>query len=174
MKTHAIVAGAEDVLQQGLALLAELDAQSYAAVLDPPYGASIGQHYRHVLDHFLCLVMGMGTGAVDYDRRSRDRRIEVDLEHARALTLMLLEQFQGLTAKALARSCRVIYSVGYRESAPQRLRSTVGRELAFAAGHAIHHFALVKLLCAQLAVRVPAEFGVAPSTLKHRATQSAS
>ena len=64
----------EDVLRQGLALLLELNGESFAAVAPEPYGASIGQHYRHVLDHFLCLESGIATGEFDYDNRQRNPR----------------------------------------------------------------------------------------------------
>ncbi len=50
----SLAKAAEDVLKQGLVLLSELDAETYALVAPKPYNASLGQHYRHVLDHFLC------------------------------------------------------------------------------------------------------------------------
>ena len=46
--------------------------------------------------------------------------------------------------------------------------STVGRELAYLLSHTIHHYALIRLLAYDHGVRLDAEFGVAPSTLKHR------
>jgi len=46
----------------------------------------------------------------------------------------------------------------------------VAREAMFCVGHAIHHYAILKLLCAEAHVELPYEFGVAPSTLKHLET----
>ena len=164
----------EDVLRQGLALLLELNGESFAAVAPEPYGASIGQHYRHVLDHFLCLESGMATGEIDYDNRERNPHLETDLSYARATTERLIQVFRPCDLELLRRPCMVRYSVGYGNTAPVNLPSVVARELAFCIGHAVHHYAIVRLLCDSVGVEVVPEFGVAPSTLKHRAEQRAS
>ena len=38
----------------------------------------------------------------------------------------------------------------------------------YAVAHAIHHYALLGIMCGLMGIRVPAGFGVAPSTLQHR------
>ncbi len=174
MKHSSIAGGIEDVLQQGLVLLSEVPDGMYGLMVEEPFAASIGQHYRHVIDHFVCLVAGMESGRVDYDQRSRSRELETDIEYARSMTAMLLHLFQRLSPETLVRECQVLYSVGYRDQRAEELPSTIGRELAFCVGHAIHHYAIVRLLCAQLEVEVPVEFGIAPSTLKYRAAQALS
>lgn len=173
MKRSSIAGGIEDVLQQGLALLSEVPEGTYGLEVGRPFGASIGQHYRHVLDHFVCLAAGMETGRVDYDQRGRSRELETDLASARSLTGVLLHRFRELPAGTPERECSVAYSIGYRDKSPETFPSTFGRELAFCAGHAIHHYAIMRLLCTHLNVRVPEEFGIAPSTLKYRAAQVA-
>jgi hypothetical protein len=174
MKRSSIIGAVEDVLLQGLALLSAIDAGAYQLVLPAPYQASVGQHYRHVLDHFMCLDIGLEIGRVDYDQRSRNREIETDIEYARGITAMLMHQFQHLSAESLLAPFEVVSSVGYRDAEAEVIASTVGRELAYSVGHAIHHFAIVRLLCAELDVTVPNELGIAPSTLKYRAEQAAS
>jgi hypothetical protein len=163
----------EDVLRQGLALLFDLNGETFAALAPEPYNASIGQHYRHVLDHFLCLVSGMAAGEVDYDNRERNPQLETDLDYACAATERLIQVFNRYDLELLSRPCIVRYSVGYGNIAPVRLPSVVARELAFCIGHAVHHYAIVRLLCDSVGVEVVPEFGVAPSTLKHRAEQMA-
>ncbi len=163
----------EDVLRQGLVLLLELNRESFAALAPEPYNASIGQHYRHVLDHFLCLESGVATGEIDYDNRERNRRLETDLDYARATTERLIQVFDRYDMELLSRPYIVRYSVGYG-TPPVNLPSVVARELAFCIGHAVHHYAIVRLLCDSVGVEVIPEFGVAPSTLKHRAEQMAS
>ena len=161
----------EDVLRQGLALLFELNGESFAAPAPEPYSASIGQHYRHVLDHFLCLESGMAAGEIDYDNRERNR----DWKLTRLCPGDYGEvdpEFQTMRCGNLwRRPCIVRYSVAYGNTAPVRLPSVVARELAFCIGHAVHHYAIVRLLCDSVGVEVVPEFGVAPSTLKHRAEQ---
>jgi len=52
------------------------------------------------------------------------------------------------------------------------VRSNLAREVMFCVGHAIHHYAILKILCAGIGVKLPYEFGVAPSTLKHLETEA--
>ena len=170
----ALARATEDVLRQGLDLLFELNGESFAALAPEPYSASIGQHYRHVLDHFLCLESGVTAGEIDYDNRERNPLMETDLEYARATTNRLIRVFSQYDLELLNRPCIVKYSVGYGNTVPVSLPSVVARELAFCVGHAVHHYAIVRLLCDSVGVEVVPEFGVAPSTLRHRAEQIAS
>jgi hypothetical protein len=157
----------QQVLSQGVSLLAEVDETNYATPLPAPFGASIGQHYRHVLDHFVSLLAGVNQAAVDYDLRTRSRLIETDLTQALRLTQTLAEGFRNLSPAVWQQRWTVNYSVGYDEAAPESLPSTFAREAAFCVGHAVHHYAIIRLLCAQWRVKVPPEFGIAPSTLKY-------
>jgi DinB superfamily len=170
----ALARATEDVLRQGLDLLFELNGESFAALAPEPYSASIGQHYRHVLDHFLRLESGVTAGEIDYDNRERNPQMETDLEYARATTNRLIRVFSQYDLELLNRPCIVKYSVGYSNTVPVCLPSVIARELAFCVGHAVHHYAIVRLLCDSVGVEVVPEFGVAPSTLKHRAEQMAS
>jgi hypothetical protein len=163
----------EQVLQQGLDLLSELHGLRFETIAAEPYNASIGQHYRHVLDHFLCLEAGLFTGTIDYDRRERNPQLETDIEFARDVTKRLLLVFQSYDSKILSERCDVQYSVGYGDTQPMFLPSFVARELAFCIGHAVHHYAIIRLLCDSVGVEVVPEFGVAPSTIKYRAEQVA-
>ena len=43
----------------------------------------------------------------------------------------------------------------------------LGRELAFAAHHGVHHNAMINAICAELGVATPHGFGKAPSTINH-------
>ena len=47
--------------------------------------------------------------------------------------------------------------------------STTGRELQFLVSHTVHHFAMIGGICRALEVEMEENFGVAPSTLRHRA-----
>ena len=89
-----------------------------------------------------------------------------------AATELLREEFWNLPAGILQKECSVVYSVGYGSNEAELVQSNVARELMFCVGHAIHHYAILKLLCAARAVGLPYEFGVAPSTLKHLAAQA--
>jgi hypothetical protein len=165
---HPVAKAALEVLQQGLTLLAQVDEATYGTFVASPYRASLGQHYRHVLDHFSCLVAGVETLEIDYDRRARDPRLETSVESARAATERLIRDLCTYDDETMERPCGVCYSVGYEEAEPVRLPSVVAREVAFCVGHAVHHYAIIRLLCAELGAELDPEFGIAPSTLKYR------
>ena len=171
MNSHALITAVEDVLTQGLELLEEIsDDATYGYMLPAPHLASVGKHYRHVIDHFTCLLRGLRESVIDYDNRSRDLDIESSIDTARHATMALIDEFRSLTAEQISATTKVRYSVGYSEQDTLVLETVVAREIAFCVSHAIHHFAIVRLVCDEFALALPADFGVAPSTLKYRAT----
>jgi len=174
MDRSSFILAAEDVLRQGLALLDSIEEDAYSRKDEGPWGSSIGAHYRHVLDHFLCLIEGLWDYQINYDHRNRNRDIETSLEVARCTTQELVEALQAIPADVLPHNCVVTYSVGYGSCDAQTVSSIVARELMFCVGHAIHHYAIMKLLCSLRAVALPNEFGVAPSTLKYLQAQATS
>lgn len=169
MNTNSLIAAVKDVLLQGLTLLDGLESDAYSRRFDE---ASLGAHYRHVLDHFICLKEGFRTGEVNYDHRTRDPKLENSAGYARLVTQQLIDEFHRLSADTFQRKCIVTYTVGYNEAEAGSVPSNFAREITFCVGHAIHHYAILKLLCAGVGVKLPCEFGVAPSTLKHRETSA--
>ena len=162
-----LIVAAQDVLLQGLGLLFELGDRMYSHVTGTPFNASVGQHYRHVLEHFQSLIRGLRAGEINYDARERNQRLQSDVTYASIATCDVLRALKKYTNETLARDCKVINSVGYNASQPSCLGSNVSRELAYCIGHAVHHFAIIRLICHEIDITVPAEFGVAPSTLRH-------
>ncbi len=171
MNCNALVQSVNDVLEQGLSLLASTDCETYRTVAPAPHSASIGQHYRHVLDHFICLADGIASGVIDYDARSRNRELETSREAAGDNTRNLIELFSSLSERELSTRYKVLYSVGYSDEEAQTIDTVLAREVAFCVSHAIHHFAIIRLVCSQFHMELPAQFGIAPSTLKYRAAQ---
>ena len=169
----ALLDAAQDVLKQGLSLLSDLGNSSYARVAGPPFDTSIGQHYRHVLEHFQCFLEGLEPGEINYDARKRDRRMENDVRFASNTTCGILQHLLRCNEHNLVQDCKVVTSLAYSSSAPSSLKSNAARELAYCIGHAIHHYALIRLVAGGIGIAVSAEFGIAPSTLKHLAAHAA-
>jgi hypothetical protein len=172
MNCTALTQSVTDVLEQALSLLAGTDGETYRTVAPEPHSASIGQHYRHVLDHFICLADGIATGVIDYDTRSRNRELETNREVAAETTRNLVDLFSSLGERELSTCYKVLYSVGYTDEEAQTINTVLAREVAFCVSHAIHHFAIIRLVCSHFNLELPREFGVAPSTLKYRATKA--
>jgi hypothetical protein len=176
MMTQSLNTAVKDVLQQGCIFLDRIGDETYGRPLEGPAdekpAASLGAHYRHVLDHFLCLTEGIRTSQVNYDQRRRNPQLESSVTCARLVTEGLIDEFGGLSREILQRECAVTYSVGYGQTKAEAVRSNLAREVMFCIGHAIHHYAILRLLCAGVGVKLPYEFGVAPSTLKHLETET--
>jgi len=172
-ETPELVGAAQDVLLQGLGLLFQLQDSKYAHVARAPFNASIGGHFRHVLEHFQCLFEGLPAGVINYDARRRNPRIENEVTFASIAACDALRAIKKWDAEMLEHRCKIVSSVAYHSTTAPLLDSNVGRELAYCIAHAIHHFAIIRLICAELGVEVPQEFGYAPSTLKHQSSLSA-
>ena len=172
MLTQSLNTAVRDVLQQGCIFLDRVGDETYARPLGGEFGTFLGAHYRHVLDHFLCLAEGIRTGQVNYDQRRRNAQLENSVARARLVTEGLIDELGSLSRGILQRECAVTYSVGYGETEAEAVRSNLAREVMFCVGHAIHHYAILRLLCAGVGMQLPYEFGVAPSTLKHLKTEA--
>jgi hypothetical protein len=162
-----VVTAVTELLGQGEELLLHLDPEAYRQPVAIAFNASIGSHYRHFLDHFSSLLRGLEAGVIDYDARDRDPRLEQSPQLAQELTRALRHRFGRLTADQLAQPVRARCQIGYGGGSPMT-GSTLGRELVYAAAHGIHHFALIAVIGRFLNARLPANFGIAPSTLSHR------
>ena len=166
--SEELVVASQDVLIQGLELLFNIWDTTYSRVAEAPYSASIGGHYRHVLEHFQCVIRGIRSGEINYDARERNPRLEAEVTYATIATCDVLRAIKNYTEAGLARPCKVVHSSSYDSAQPSVIESTVGRELAYCVGHAIHHYSIIRLICSHLGVEVPSQFGIAPSTLKSR------
>jgi len=168
-----LIGAARDVLLQGLGLLFQLNDSKYSQMAREPFRASIGGHFRHVLEHFHCLIEGLPSGIVNYDARRRNPRIENEISFASIATCDVLRVIKKWSDSTLEHPCKTVSSVAYRSETAALLDSNVGRELAYCIAHAIHHFAIIRLICSEVGVEVPKEFGYAPSTLKYQSSLSA-
>lgn len=127
-------------------------------------GSSIGQHVRHVVELFQCLLNGYESGVVDYDSRPRNQVIATRKETALEC-LADIRMSTSHTDKSMLLHTR--FSV---EDKPCVIATTYFRELLYNIEHAIHHMALIRIGITEVTeIQLPQEFGVAPSTLKYQA-----
>lgn len=164
------VTAAEAALDQCAALVAALSDEAYTRPSEPLGGGTIGRHVRHCLDHYAhaLTVLDDAGAVIDYDARRRDVPEEADRDAA-------LRRISDLRAKlgrlsdqhdpeARPVTIRVMLT---GDGGGADLSSTLGRELAFATHHAIHHYAMISAMCAETGAGTPDGFGRAPSTVNH-------
>ncbi|NJK93767.1 MAG: DinB family protein [Bacteroidales bacterium] len=148
-------------------LLLVIDKNNYTEKPEVLSGASIGQHMRHILEFYLLLVSGSFSGAISYDKRERDIRIEADPEFAINTIDRLLRGIDTLD-ETLQVYLEADYSIS--GATQNNIISSVGRELAYCIEHSIHHQALIKagLIAMGLKSLTNEHFGVAYSTIRYR------
>lgn len=153
-------------LGQVVEVLNHCSKQQYTSRTAECFNSSIGGHIRHILDHYHCFFQGLDNGTIDYDARQRDESIENDPEKGR----QLFQQYGDILAALeipLDRVVRVKMDTGAGHGRGWST-STVQRELQFLLSHTVHHYALIATICVLSGASVPADFGVAPSTLRYR------
>jgi len=156
------------VMAQGERMLVSLDDATYTAKPSIASGASIGAHYRHCLDHFGALLTGDASGGIDYDARKRDPRLENERTMALVMTRHLQDLASSLDTSILGSSVSVRCGVSYTDTEAPVVHSSFRREVMFSISHAIHHYALISMICRYLGITLPEGFGVAPSTIHYR------
>lgn len=143
----------------------QLDDLEYSKPSELLSASTFGQHLRHTLEFFFCLERGLSEGVVNYDRRERNEWIEQN----RLAGLDALERVRNFVG--LLKDGHVKLEVGYDQESDRTIivDTNVYRELIYTIEHAVHHMAIMKIGLRDVAphVPIPAEFGVAASTLRY-------
>lgn len=157
-------------LREGQEVLNLLTNEQYNASCLPAFQSTIGGHYRHLLEHYVCFFKSTSArnGVICYDTRDRDAKVEQDIEYAGAVLEQMLShlcafdrrQFTGLQWKMRD------------QDALEIIHTTLARELLFLQAHTVHHHAIIAAMCRMQGVSVPEQFGMAISTQAFLAAQS--
>ncbi len=165
-----IAACADSLLAQARAFV-EQSRDRFTVPCAAMMNGTIGAHLRHNLDHFGAAINAADDASpIDYDHRARGTPVETDPDAAIAVIDELRERLGVIRADGCNDrpvSVRMMLSAGGDEA---ELRSTLARELAFAAHHALHHHAMMAAIAFAHGLTVPQGFGKAPSTLNHEST----
>jgi uncharacterized damage-inducible protein DinB len=157
-------------LQQGLELLQVISDENYTHASPPMYTSGVGGHLRHCLDHYFGLLAGIDGQKVDYDARQRDAEIETCRNRAIECTEQLIEDLKQLPAEALGIGLECKMDCG-GDGEVICSDSSVRREMQFLVSHTVHHYALIAMILRHQGIEPPADFGVAPSTVRFRESQ---
>lgn len=147
-----------------------LSDEQYTKKVDTLFGASIGEHVRHVIELFVCLQEGYDCGVVNYENRKRDMAIQTVRDLA-------IDSMRTLRGSLFPINRDLLLQAGYNVNSNElfTLSTNYFREIAFNIEHAIHHMALIRIGIKEVSdLEVPEGYGVASSTLKFRKGQVAS
>lgn len=148
-------------------LLTSMADEDYRMPVPHLNGSSVGQHMRHLLEFYGCLLLACGSGTVNYEKRPRDLRLEQETAAALAYLHRLESSFTCLMA-----NIDLKLEVTYGRSTPvtSEVPTSLLREIVYLSEHTVHHLAIiaVALRCALQHVPMPEHLGVAESTLRAR------
>lgn len=156
MLVKSVVASLDELIN----LLTQLSDDDYCDPCAELGGSSIGEHSRHIIEMFQCLIKFAPDGVIFYDKRERNKTLETSkaaaIETILKIKVDLLEtDFDLLIQKQIL-------------NGEIMLKSSYQRELAYNLEHCIHHQALIKVGLLKKSVTVSPTFGIAPSTILHR------
>ncbi len=162
-----VLHAADALLKQCESLVADLPDFVYTSESTVLPGGTVGKHMRHVADHYHAIIAGSAnTQPVDYDHRLRDVPMEVDRAHALRTLASLRAAISEL--KPLGHAAPVSVRVMVTgDGSGATLGTTLGRELAFATHHGVHHQAMMRAIAGEFGVDLASDFGKAPSTIHH-------
>lgn len=127
--------------------------------------SSIGQHIRHILEFYICLIEAQKTGVVCYDKRKRDKRIEENKLFALDTVSFILSEIHKMKEDT-----PLILEANFHSThnCSEKIQTTLFRELAYNLEHSIHHQAIIKigLKSFEEAITLDSGFGIAPATIR--------
>lgn len=145
------------IINDLLSFLQEVDDHDYSKACCNLSSSSIGQHVRHSIEIYQCLITGYENAEINYSNRKRDVVLETSSSYA-------VQCLQGIVQQ-LPATDKPVFVLDEEEKVP----SSFKRELLYCNEHLIHHMALIKVAIKEIGkYTVPATFGVAPSTIKFR------
>jgi len=119
---------------------------------------------RHILDVFDCILRGLESGVIDLSDRQRNEMAEVHVEEGIRYFNEIISQLLTLEAENLDKAVKVKDDLGL---GMVTANYTLAAALIQAHSHAIHHFASIGYIIAQLGISLPdGDFGYNPTTPK--------
>jgi len=155
------------IVSQAIDLLDGLSVNAYQRALPPQFPSSIGTHIRHVIDHFTALREGIAGAHIDYNVRMRFNDVELFPETAIARLEDIRNWLDDINTDEFDTSVKVTSEIDLSRKHSTSSSSTLGRELVFVSSHAIHHYALIRVMCSLQNKSLPEFFGYAPATISH-------
>lgn len=159
---------ASDLLDQLEGIIDQISAEDFRKPLPILSDSSIGQHVRHTLEFFVCLMDASSAGVINYDKRKHDKFIQEDKKLALSV-MKSIREFIDKTDNNTHLTLEMEYGTSDEEVETNFVPTNYERELAYNIEHAVHHMALMKvgILSTFEYMELPPYFGVASSTVRY-------
>jgi hypothetical protein len=148
-------------LDELIELLSQLSKEEYSEPCFELSGSSIGEHTRHIVEMFQCLVRNYDSAIVNYDKRDRNKQIQTNT-HFAIQTIFDVKN-------NISKENKNIELQQLIDGESIQIQSNYFRELLYNLEHCIHHQALIKVaILKSEKITVDSNFGVARSTIEYR------
>lgn len=142
-------------------LLSQLSDKDFSNPCFELSNATIGEHTRHIIEMFQCLVTQYDCGIVDYDKRERNFLMQTKTHLAtdaiEQIKINLEKPNKDIELRQLVYGETINFTSNYF------------RELLYNLEHCVHHQALIKVALFRCEhISVDKNFGVAQATIDYR------
>jgi hypothetical protein len=148
-------------------VLLQLTNEQYTFQSATIFGATIGQHVRHILEFYQSIFIGLESKIINYDNRERNFLIETDSR----IAIQVIDEICSKLKESKSDRQIILEGNFCKEEGKQiKIETSFLRELAYCLEHSIHHQALIKvgLLEVNCLNYIDDTFGLAPATIRHR------
>lgn len=160
------VTGAIEILNQGYEFLCSISDSDYLCSAKPHITSSIGEHTRHTLDLFHALITQEDL-TVDYNTRRRGHAVENERTIALSEIQYVINWLKQVDPTLLSTAITIETEVSMNNQVFHSIPSNIEREITFAALHANHHYAMIKVIATFLEIQTCHAFGYAPTTASY-------
>lgn len=154
-------------LNSMLVLLKKITNQDYSTPIKHLNNSTIGQHYRHIIEFYLCYLKGLEDNHINFDSRERSIKLETNKTCCIETKNTIIEKLSSKLNNQSAIIFEYNYTIENSQSA--EMVSNTLRELLFCLDHSIHHQALIKVALIELGKEkiMGDNFGMAYSTIRN-------
>ncbi len=151
------------LLEQLVWLLENVSDDAYitkCVVLD---NATIGEHIRHIIEMYLCVIANYDKGIICYENRERNREIQTIKSTAKQKIESIIKVIDKENKEMF------IETTDHESNEAYTIATNYEREIMYNMEHTIHHMAMIKIGMKECSnIILENTFGVADATLKYR------
>lgn len=142
-------------------ILLQFDDSSFQQELKIISNASIGQHFRHIIEFYTCFLHAQKNNCICYDDRLRNHALENSVVESLNMLNQLKSQIENVDFDKTIQLKQSYYGETFTTN------TTNYREIMYCFDHSIHHFALIKIAIETHfpTIKIPQNFGIAYSTI---------
>jgi hypothetical protein len=143
--------------------LSDLSESQFVQPINVLSNATIGEHVRHIIEMYYCVINNYELGVINYEKRERNLNLQTNIGAAQGALLNLLHDIEGADRK-------MILQTPANDGKFLDIETNYYRELLYNLEHTVHHMALIRIGISALqpSYLVNENFGVADSTVAYR------